>query len=113
MRRFMRFAARLITSADSPRPALGPGPLPSKELGFHKDHRERISEIVSHDAEHLVPHLASSLSCAIEPGVVDGECCPLGEFARHAQVVRPVRRERGLRTGKKSPRGVFLVRRVG
>jgi len=56
--------------------------------GLDDDDRERAAQVVSHDAEHLVPHLNSSLGRAIEPSVLDGERRPVGEFLGYAHICR-------------------------
>ena len=73
-----------------PLPSLGALPIRSEDSRFHEDQRQGISEIVSHDSEHLISQLDGSLCRAIETGAVDRERRPLSELARHAQVVRPV-----------------------
>ena len=64
---------------------------------LHQDRGQRIAQVVSHDAEHLITELGGLDRRAVEPCILDGHRRSLGQRFGHTKIVRSVnaRRSRG------------------
>ena len=90
MRRFMRVAARSITSAGSRDRALRRRAAAPQQRRLHEDGAERVAQVVGDDAEHVVARLDGALGGAIEPRVLDRERRAAGELFAQPEIRRAV-----------------------
>src|SRR5690606_4151992 len=71
----------------SSRSALGLEAARPKELRLHDDAVQRIAEIVSDDAEHVIASLDGSSGGAMQASILEEESGPSSKLLRNAQVL--------------------------